>query len=45
MSLFITVVAPTITLQWVLGSLGLLNTLIPSSRTLEIVGVLNYLML
>jgi hypothetical protein len=45
MSLFITIVAPTISLMCVLGSLGPLNTLIPSSRSLEIVGVLNHLML
>jgi hypothetical protein len=38
MSLFTTVVAPTI-------SLGPLNTLIPSSRSLEIVGALNHLTL
>jgi hypothetical protein len=45
MSLFTIVVAPTISLQWVLGSLGPLNTLIPSSRSLEIVGALNDLTL
>jgi hypothetical protein len=45
MSLLSTVVAPMINLQWVLGSLGSLNTLIPSSRSLEIVGVLNHLTL
>jgi hypothetical protein len=44
-SLFTTVVAPTISLLWVLGSLGPLNTLIPSSRSLEIVGELNPLTL
>jgi hypothetical protein len=38
MSLFTTVIAPTITLLRVLGSLGSLNTLIPSSRSLEVVG-------
>jgi hypothetical protein len=37
-SLVSTVVAPTISLQRVLGSLGPLNTLILSSRSLEIVG-------
>jgi hypothetical protein len=42
MSLFTTVVAPTISLQRVLGSLGPLNTLIPSSRSLEIVGAWNH---
>jgi hypothetical protein len=45
MSLFTTIVAPTISLLWVLGSLVPLNTLIPSSRSLKIVGVLNYLMM
>jgi hypothetical protein len=43
MSLVSLVVAPTISLQWVLGSLGPLNTLIPSSMSLEIVGALNHL--
>jgi hypothetical protein len=38
MSLFTTVIAPTVSLLRVLGSLGSLNTLIPSSRTLEVVG-------
>jgi hypothetical protein len=45
MSLLSTVVAPTISLQWILGSLGPLNTLIPSSRSLGIAGALNHLML
>jgi hypothetical protein len=45
MSLLTTAVAPTISLLWVLGSLGPLNTLIPSSRSLDIVGALNQLML
>jgi hypothetical protein len=45
MSLFTTVIAPTISLLRVLGSLGSLNTLIPSSRSLEVVGALNHLML
>jgi hypothetical protein len=45
MSLFTTVTAPMISLLWVLGSLGSLNTLIPSSRGLEVVGALNHLML
>jgi hypothetical protein len=44
-SLFTTVIAPTISLLWVLGSLGPLNTLIPSSRSMEIVGALNHLTL
>jgi hypothetical protein len=38
MSLFTTVIAPTIRLLRVLGSLGSLNTLIPSSRSLKVVG-------
>jgi hypothetical protein len=37
MSLFTTVIAPTISLLRVLNSLGSLNTLIPSSRSLEVV--------
>jgi hypothetical protein len=45
MSLFTTVIAPTISLLWVLGSLGSLNTLIPSGRSLEVVGALNHLTL
>jgi hypothetical protein len=45
MSMFTTVMAPTINLLRVLGSLGSLNTLIPSSRSLEVVGALNHLML
>jgi hypothetical protein len=45
MSLVSTVVAPMISLQQVLGSLGPLNTLIPSNRSLEIVGSLNHLTL
>jgi hypothetical protein len=45
MSLFTTIVAPTIILLWVLGSLGSLNTMIPSSRSLEIVGAVNHLTL
>jgi hypothetical protein len=45
MFLFTTIVAPTISLLRVLGSLGPLNTLIPSSRSLEIVQALNHLML
>jgi hypothetical protein len=44
-SFFTTVVAPTISLLRVLGSLGPLNTLIPSNRSLDIVGALNPLML
>jgi hypothetical protein len=44
-SLFTTVIAPTISLLRVLGNLGHLNTLIPSNRSLEIVGALNHLML
>jgi hypothetical protein len=45
MSLFTTTIAPMINLLRVLGSLGHLNTLIPSSRSLEIVGALNHLTL
>jgi hypothetical protein len=45
MSLFTTTIAPMVSFLWVLGSLGPLNTLIPSSRGLEIVGALNHLML
>jgi hypothetical protein len=45
MSLFTTVIAPTISLMWVLDSLDPLNTLIHSSRSLEIVGALNPLTL
>jgi hypothetical protein len=45
MSLFTIVIAPTISLLRVLGSLGSLNTLIPNSRSLEVVGALNNLML
>jgi hypothetical protein len=45
MSLFTIVVVPTISLLRVMGSFGPLNTLIPSSRSLEIDGVLNHLML
>jgi hypothetical protein len=45
MSLFTIVIAPTISSLRVLGSLGPMNTLIASSRSLEIVGVLNHLTL
>jgi hypothetical protein len=45
MSLFTTVIAPTVSLLRVLDSLGSLNTLIPSSRRLEVVGALNHLTL
>jgi hypothetical protein len=45
MSLVSIVVAPTICLQWVLGSLGPPNALISSGRSLETVGALNHLML
>jgi hypothetical protein len=41
MSLFTTVIAPTVSFLWVLGSLGSFNTLIPSSRSLEVVGALS----
>jgi hypothetical protein len=45
MSLFTIVIAPMISLLWVLGSLGSLNTLILSSKSLEVVGALNHLTL
>jgi hypothetical protein len=45
MSLFTTAIAPTVSLLQVLGSLGSLNTLIPSNRSLEVVGALNHMML
>jgi hypothetical protein len=45
MSLFTTVIAPTVDLLQVLGSLGSLNTLISSSRSLEVAGALNHLTL
>jgi hypothetical protein len=45
MPLFTTVIAHTVSLLRVLGSLGSLNTLIPSSRSLEVVGALNHLTL
>jgi hypothetical protein len=45
MSLFTTAIVPTVSLLQVSGSLGSLNTLIPSSRSLEVVGALNYLTL
>jgi hypothetical protein len=45
MSLLTTAIAPTVSLLRVLCSLGSLNTLIPSNRSLEVVGVLNHLTL
>jgi hypothetical protein len=45
MSMFTTVIAPTVSLLRVLGSLCSLNTLIPSSRSLEVVRALNHLTL
>jgi hypothetical protein len=45
MSLFTTIVAPMISLLQDLGSLGPPNTVIPSSRSLEIIGALNHLTL
>jgi hypothetical protein len=45
MSLFTIVIAPTISLLQVLGSMGSLNTQILSSRSLEVVGALNHLTL
>jgi hypothetical protein len=44
-SLLSVIVEPMISLHRVLGSLGPLNTLFPSNRSLEIVGALNHLML
>jgi hypothetical protein len=43
--MFTTVITPTINLLRVLGSLGSLNTLIPSNRSLEVVGALHHLTL
>jgi hypothetical protein len=43
MSLFITAIESTVSLLRVLDSLGLLNTLIPSSSGQEVVGALNHL--
>jgi hypothetical protein len=45
MSRFTIVIAPTISLLRVLGSLGSLNTLIPGTRSVEVVGALNHLTL
>jgi hypothetical protein len=45
MSLFTTIIAPMVSLLRILGSLVPLNTLIPSNRSLEIVGALNHMML
>jgi hypothetical protein len=45
MSLFTIAIAPTVSLLRALGSLGPLNTLIPSSRGLDVVGALNHLTL
>jgi hypothetical protein len=45
MSLFTRVIARTTSLLRVLGSLGSLNTLIPGSKSLEVVGALNHLMM
>ena len=45
MSLVSIVVAPMISMQWVLGSLGPLNAPISSGRSLESVGALSHLML
>jgi hypothetical protein len=45
MSMFTTAIAPTVSLLRVLGSFGPLNTLIPSSMGLEVVGALNHLTL
>jgi hypothetical protein len=45
MSLFTTAIAPMVSLLRVLGSLGSLNTLIPNSMSVEVVGALNHLTL
>jgi hypothetical protein len=45
MSCVSTVVAPSICLQWALGSVGPLYAMIPSGRSLGIVGALNHLTL
>jgi hypothetical protein len=45
MSLFTIAIASTVSLLRVLGSLGPLNTLIPSNRSLEVIGVLNHMTL
>jgi hypothetical protein len=45
MSLFTIAIAPTVSLLRVLGSLDSLNTLIPSNKSLEVLGVLNHLTL
>jgi hypothetical protein len=45
MSLFTIIIAPTVSLLQVLGSMGSLNSLISSSRSLEVVGALNHLTL
>jgi hypothetical protein len=45
MSLFTIAIAHTVSLLWVLGSLGSLNTLIPNSRSLVVIGALNHLTL
>jgi hypothetical protein len=45
MPLFTIAITPTVSLLRVLGSLGSLNTLIPSNMSLEVVGALNHLTL
>jgi hypothetical protein len=45
MSLFTIAIASTVSLLRVLGSLGPLNTLIPSNRSLEVIGALNHMTL
>jgi hypothetical protein len=45
MSLFTTVITPMISVLRVLGSLGSLNTLIPSNKGLEVAGAQNHLTL
>jgi hypothetical protein len=44
-SLFAIAIAPTVSLLRVLGSLDSLNILIPSNKSLEVLGVLNHLTL
>jgi hypothetical protein len=44
-SMFTRAIVPTVSLLWVMGSLASLNTLIPSNRSLEVVGALSHLTL
>jgi hypothetical protein len=45
MPMFTTAIAPMVSLLWVFGSSGSLNTLIPSNRSMEVIGVLNHMTL